>query len=139
MKFRSKPVEIEAVQWTGDNEDEVAALVVPVGVPLGLLFRPERLWVAKSRAWCDLPVGHWIIKEPDGSGFYPCAPEIFSNRWELIPEVSGGADSFAWSCAPHHDPEEEWRGCSPHYQGDDDMHCQCWSDGEHCCGCGQRG
>lgn len=83
-KYRKKPVEIEAVQFTQDadvNEDE--------------LFP----WLSESVAWYDdsydqivLPtlegdmrasVGDWIIKGLQGE-FYPCKPDIFEQTYEEV-------------------------------------------------------
>lgn len=78
--FRKKPVVIEAVQWTGDNFDEVVAFT-------------------SARAWRRVP-GHdlkidtlegvmtadiedWIIKGVKGE-VYPCKPDIFEATYEAV-------------------------------------------------------
>ena len=84
-RFRSRLVEIEAVQWTETNIAEVRAFSNRPDSTSNLLVDRRgkvTLWVVKSLAWCDLSAGSWVIAEPDGSGFYPCADEIFKARWE---------------------------------------------------------
>ena len=36
-------------------------------------------------AWAE--VGHYIIEEPDGVGEYPCDPETFKRRWEIVQQA----------------------------------------------------
>lgn len=33
------------------------------------------LWVAHQSSMSAIPKGHWIVREQDGSGFYPLSPE----------------------------------------------------------------
>lgn len=89
MRYRSKPAEIEAIQWTGDNSSEVRAFIGNAHASMGGLehIRDEHtgaLWVAKSQQWCQVDMGAYVIREPDGSGVYPCAEDIFDGRWEPI-------------------------------------------------------
>jgi hypothetical protein len=30
--------------------------------------------------------GDYIVREPDGNGYYPCKPEIFEKEYELVKE-----------------------------------------------------
>lgn len=79
MKFRSKPTEIEAECFIKDKP---------------LPFRDERAvcydghnWYVEARGRrIVVDFNDWIIREPDGKGFYPCKPDIFTNRYEPIPE-----------------------------------------------------
>jgi len=36
-----------------------------------------RIFVEKSRAWCLVGLGDYVVKEADGSGFYPCSDKDF--------------------------------------------------------------
>lgn len=82
-KYRNKPVIREAIQWTGQNLDEVIAFV---GEALGPIERrPDYKLKIKT-----LESGHgyheadkfdWIIKGVHGE-FYPCKPEIFEKTYE---------------------------------------------------------
>ena len=79
-RFATIPSEIEAVQWHIDNVTEVRLFVGADN------FRTAEatLWVEKSQAWCHLDEGDWIIAEPDGKGFYPCAAAIFRTKYREV-------------------------------------------------------
>lgn len=88
MKFRKKPVVIEAVQWTGNNIGEV---IDHVGG--GLEFTTEELRNAPvviiptlEGKMTAMP-GDWIIKGVKGE-CYPCKPDIFAATYELV-ETAG--------------------------------------------------
>ena len=48
------------------------------------------LWVQKSKAWCDLEPGDYIVAEPDGLGVYPCKRAIFEASHDPLPEKTDG-------------------------------------------------
>ena len=87
MKFRKKPVVIEAIQYTGENQNEVESFVGktlpgmiidfggdPRNKVLGLEIETlEGVMVA-------IP-NDWIIKGVSGE-FYPCKPDIFDKTYE---------------------------------------------------------
>ena len=80
MKFRKKPVEIEAVQYTGDNGREIGEFV-------GYADRNESNQFVISTLegkMCANP-GDWIIKGVQGE-FYPCKPDIFAATYDPTPE-----------------------------------------------------
>jgi len=99
MKFRKKPVVIEAIQWNGNsNREEICAFVgknlkteeystaayeVGQGPPYFSLTIETKEGVMKA-----FP-GDWIIKEPFPTGdrdFYPCKPDIFESTYEAVEE-----------------------------------------------------
>lgn len=75
-RWRKKPVEIEAVRFTGDNHADVAAFTggPDLGV-FGQFLIDTREGVMKASA------GDWIIKGVAGE-FYPCKPDIFEQTYE---------------------------------------------------------
>lgn len=77
MKFRKKPVVIEAVQWTGDNVDDVGDFVGQSATMTVdgafVIFTLEGEMLASE--------GDWIIKGIKGE-FYPCKPDIFEATYE---------------------------------------------------------
>ena len=88
MKFRKRPVVIEAVQWTGDNLAEIIAFT-------GLHPSAEKWTWGEYEAVVKLEglkiftiegpmmalVNDWIIKGVAGE-FYPCKPDIFDKTYE---------------------------------------------------------
>ncbi|KGR72894.1 hypothetical protein ACVRWQ_06025 [Streptococcus phocae subsp. salmonis] len=79
MKYRKKPVEVEAVQWTGKNEFEVSRFVGP-----GMFFNDLREPVIETlEGNMRTSKGDYIIKGVNGE-FYPCKPDIFEQTYESI-------------------------------------------------------
>lgn len=88
MKFRKKPVEIEALQFTGKNINETEKFV-------GKRLRVQNLLVyGKDIYSIDIETlegimraepNDWIIKGVKGE-FYPCKPDIFEVTYERIKE-----------------------------------------------------
>jgi len=81
MKFRKKPVVIDAIQFTGENGMEIVHFadgryVSPDGDAL-IIYTLE----GNMRA----DVGDWIIKGVKGE-CYPCKPDIFEATYEAVKE-----------------------------------------------------
>lgn len=75
MKYRKKPVVIEAVQWfrPGDHP----AVEVDVRSPTGYAIRtPENTEVKH-----EVTPGDWIITGIKGE-VYPCKPDVFAATYE---------------------------------------------------------
>jgi hypothetical protein len=90
MKFRKKPVVIEAVQWTGDNLREV--------IDFTWLHRSADKWswdeyvevvhrsglkIFTLEGPLMASIGDWIIRGVAGE-FYPCKPAIFAATHEPV-------------------------------------------------------
>jgi hypothetical protein len=86
-KFRKKPLEVDAMQWTGDNiaaiwewggfgdwyareEDDVTTL--------------ELTTIHGEKAIAR--IGDWVIREPAPRRFYPCRNDIFEATYDLVSE-----------------------------------------------------
>lgn len=88
MKVRKKPVEVEAVQWTGLNLEEIKAFVGE-----SLIYTREvgkgkpRLFMKIKTLEGDMLTseGDYIIKGISGE-FYPCKPDIFKATYEEVEE-----------------------------------------------------
>lgn len=79
MKFRKKPVIIEAIQWTGENIIEVMQFMAPVRpVYLG---NDEQVGIETLEGRMAANVGDWIIRGVAGE-LYPCKPDIFAATYE---------------------------------------------------------
>lgn len=84
MKFRKKPVVIDAVQFDGENRREVLSFVYP-DLSEDALRGAEimKLPVVISTLEGDMTAspGDWIIKGVKGE-FYPCKPDVFTATYE---------------------------------------------------------
>ena len=87
MKYRKKPVEVEAVQWTGRNLAEILDFC-----PTARYWYPQthiegcedmRLIIPTLEGDHVANDGDFIIKGVKGE-FYPCKPDIFEQTYEAI-------------------------------------------------------
>jgi hypothetical protein len=109
MKFRKKPVVIEATQFTGDNGDAIAAFmgcqhpfIENGGLMIGTLEGVHRA-----------NPGDWIIKGVKGE-FYPCKPDIFAATYEPAQDIANEEHQEQGfkkcSCSIGYNPECQWEG-----------------------------
>jgi len=82
MKFRKKPVVIEAVQYNGDSVSADAVMDM-IGT-MGVKNSPDGLYIATLEGTMKASRGDWIIKGVAGE-FYPCKPDIFEQTYEPVP------------------------------------------------------
>jgi len=83
-KYRKKPIEVEAIQWTGHNRNEVElfagkSLILghDLGVFLGCLEIPTLEGIMKAQA------GDWIIRGIKRE-LYPCKADIFAATYDEV-------------------------------------------------------
>lgn len=91
MKYRKKPIVIEAIQWTGHNKDEIRDFVKK-----DFSFHTDTqiddhvdLYIFTLEGNHKAQVGDMIIKGVKGE-FYPCKPDIFEMIYELAPDGKDG-------------------------------------------------
>ena len=83
MKYRKKPVVIEAIKWDGENFKEVVDFT---GGNLTYLKPYDdqpisiRIHTLEGDMFCS--IGDFIIKGVKGE-FYPCKPDIFEATYEV--------------------------------------------------------
>jgi hypothetical protein len=76
-RFRKRPVEVEAVRFTGVNAQEVAEFTGQDGRTV-----PGDGWMIRTlEGEMRAEVGDWIIRGVKGE-FYPCKPDIFEATYE---------------------------------------------------------
>ena len=94
MKFKKKPVIINAVQW--DGKDHRKAFNFLEGVDEACAIEPtgKNFYIDHSKVDGGLiiktlegehlaNIGDWIIKGVQGE-FYPCKPEIFEQTYDPV-------------------------------------------------------
>jgi hypothetical protein len=76
LRYRKKPVVIDAIRWTGENRDEVESWS-------GGQVRCEGARAVVDTLEGELrgDVGDWIIRGVQGE-YYPCKNEIFVATYE---------------------------------------------------------
>jgi len=109
MRFRSKPSEIEAVQYGPEWESGLVQRVAEFIAGRSLAndaeivdyVRPDGAWdppdgdtsiqilAGKDGAqdWVPVPLGHWIVRSVgDLSDHWPVDPAYFANKYEALPD-----------------------------------------------------
>lgn len=77
MKYRKKPVVIEAVQWDGRNAAEIRDFMSPKKPK----FEGDVLVIETLEGDMKASIGYYIIKGVEGE-FYPCEPSIFKKTYD---------------------------------------------------------
>lgn len=80
MKYRKKPVVVEAVQWTGNNYIEIDNFITvkhETNPSLRVVKIPTLEGVMEATP------NDYIIKGVQGE-FYPCKPDIFEATYEKV-------------------------------------------------------
>lgn len=88
MKFRKKPVVIEAEQWTNKPDPFPSSLdaISAMGCKFGFAADGTAdLIITTLEGTMRASVGDWIIKGVKGE-FYPCKPDIFEKTYEPVEE-----------------------------------------------------
>ena len=82
-KYRKKPVEVEAVQWTGKNPKQIADFFGRW--PFPRKYVPTQVAIETLEGTMYASPGDYIIKGVNGE-FYPCKPDIFEKTYERVEE-----------------------------------------------------
>lgn len=82
MKYRKKPVVIEAIQWTG-KFDRNMSLFVGTNATISGTAEPFEMLIHTLEGDMRADIGDFIIKGVNGE-FYPCKPDIFAKTYEAV-------------------------------------------------------
>ena len=93
-RYKTKPCEIEAVQWNGDNKKEVFDFCNECEIRQRLRRTQkgrieadysieEYLVIPTLEGDMEASIGDYIIKGLRGE-FYPCKPDVFEKKYELV-------------------------------------------------------
>ena len=85
MKYRKKPIVIEAIQWVGGIDCEKQINDFTKGVAVFFGTPPHEIRIETLEGTMTAEMGDWIIKGVKGE-FYPCKPDIFEATYEPIEE-----------------------------------------------------
>ena len=90
MKFRKKPVVVEAIQWNGKNFDEISNFIQDFHGHKKVYEDAEEAalksgeyYISTLEGIMTANAGDWIIKGVKGE-FYPCKPDIFEKTYEKV-------------------------------------------------------
>jgi hypothetical protein len=96
MKFRKKPVVVEAEQFDGTVEEANR---------IGLEVTVTEMGVRTLEGFMKASPGDWIITGVKGER-YPCKPDIFEKTYELVSEVDSAQDPMLQFFKYNHLPEK---------------------------------
>lgn len=78
MKIRKKPIVVDGIQWTGDNQLEIVKFMgPPIVVNAGAIVITTLEGVMRAET------NYWIIKGVKGE-FYPCRLDVFLETYDII-------------------------------------------------------
>lgn len=81
QKYRKKPVIIEAIQWNGNNIDDIVKFA-----SLHITYTgADYFYINTLEGVMKASLNDYIIKGVDGE-YYPCKPNIFEQTYERIEE-----------------------------------------------------
>ena len=80
MRFRRRPVLVDAVQWTGWNWDELEAFAPGV---LRLDAAEKAVFVATLEGPIRADPGHWIVRGVKGE-HWPVRDDVFQEAYEPL-------------------------------------------------------
>ncbi len=80
VKYRKKPVVIEAVQWNGNNLKEMRSFI---GSETLMPDWTHALPIRTLEGPLFAEINDWIIKGVKGE-LYPCKPDIFEATYEAV-------------------------------------------------------
>ena len=90
MKFRKKPIVIDAVQWNGKNFDEIMNFMQYFhGNKFNYenaeeqAYKTKQLTIQTDEGLMTASLNDWIVKGVKGE-FYPCKPDVFELTYEKI-------------------------------------------------------
>ena len=105
QKFRKRPIVIEAIQWTDDNEAEIQAWAgLSAGTDGQNLFNaldPEdrancedpyataQVFDRLHSTWVLVLPGQWVIRGVQGE-FYPIAADVLAQTYERVTRLDDG-------------------------------------------------
>lgn len=81
MKYRKKPVVIEAFQFDGSNVDDVLSFTRHTAY-----HQDGQLYIPTLEGDMKASTGDFIIEGVNGE-FYPCKPDIFEKTYEKVKEL----------------------------------------------------
>jgi len=85
MKYRKKPVIIEAIKWDGNETtyDQIVKELDPEKIYLDVLYRDGKIHINTLEGEVVGDMGDFIIKGVKGE-LYPCKPDIFEMTYEKL-------------------------------------------------------
>lgn len=86
MRYRKKPVEVEAFRWTNRQDQVEEPLWIVQAIDRGIVrVKSPYLYIKTLEGTHRADPGDYIIKGVKGE-LYPCKPDIFEMTYEAVDE-----------------------------------------------------
>jgi len=93
MRYKTKPCKIEAIQWNGDNLEEIKSFVGD-SLNYEIVDYAWKLGICKPYVLMEILTLEGIMRAEEGdyiikglrNEFYPCKPDVFEKKYELVEE-----------------------------------------------------
>lgn len=79
-KYVKKPIVIEAIQYTGENTEDVVNFITDRHCTI---LNDKRILINTLEGNIEASLNDYIIKGVQGE-FYPCKPDIFKSTYDLV-------------------------------------------------------
>lgn len=83
MKYRKKPIVIDAVLWEGSVKAEQAIRKLAEGAGSVFFYQNQTIGIDTLEGTMLASLGDWIIRGIKGE-IYPCKPDIFEATYEDV-------------------------------------------------------
>lgn len=90
-KYRKKPIIIEAVQYNGENIEEIKAFMV--GGSRKIAIKENSVIISTLEGDMTASKGDFIIRGVSGE-YYPCKPDIFEKTYEMVKNKKTNFDTI---------------------------------------------
>jgi hypothetical protein len=85
-RFRKRPIEVSAIQWTGENEREIRDWTGRkfASIPVDDRVDPEvtaEVYDELHSTWVGVKTGQWIVRGVKGE-YYPIAEDVLAETYE---------------------------------------------------------
>ena len=83
MFYRKKPVVIQAIQWKGDNRDEIFKFCPECYFNVDFVTAKPNLVIRTLEGDMQASVKDFVIKGVNGE-YYACKPDVFEKTYEFV-------------------------------------------------------
>lgn len=94
MKYRKKSVVVEAIQWTGNNYDEICKFT-NINLKTANVDNDKFLLIPTLEGTMSAKVSDYIIRGLLGE-YYPCKLDIFEKTYDLVDEETPKIPTNDW-------------------------------------------
>ena len=82
-KYIKKPIPVSALQWTGENYEEIKTFCTDVNGVEKCFKSDKTLWIETREGQLKAVVGDYVMCGIEGE-FYPCAESIFNKTYDEV-------------------------------------------------------